>query len=90
MRALQVDRLQRRRDLADGCKGARPSQWNSIRLVDTGTKLGQDPGFSNREPHPHVGVVEVCPFYCFSNYATAVQPRGEGDGSQEDKVGMVF
>ena len=37
-RALQVDRLQRRRDLADGCRAnvsaqARPSQWDSIRLV---------------------------------------------------------
>ena len=40
MRALQVDRLQRRRDLADGCKinvsaQARPSQWDSIHLVMT-------------------------------------------------------
>ena len=37
-RALQVDRLQRRRNLADGCRAnvsaqARPSQWDSIRLV---------------------------------------------------------
>ena len=34
MRALQVDRLQRRRDLADGCKGlSRPSQWSSSGLL---------------------------------------------------------
>ena len=36
MRALQVERLQRKRDLADGCKvsaQARPFQWDSIRLV---------------------------------------------------------
>ena len=33
MRALQVDRLQRRRTGAKVSAQARPSQWDSIRLV---------------------------------------------------------
>ena len=33
MRALQVDRLQRRRDLADGCKGLRLAPHNGILAI---------------------------------------------------------